>query len=65
LHWIAARLADLDADSPALIEYIKKNRMAPAPTPDELTKIPANDTSQLGQTSALLEIFQNKVFGHF
>jgi len=39
--------------------------MAPAPTPDELTKIPANDTSQLGQTSALLEIFQNKVFGHF
>jgi hypothetical protein len=58
---IAARLEKLEADSPVLIEYIRKNRIAPPPITSELTKAAAKDYSQGGQTAAILDLIQNKV----
>ena len=59
---IAARLDTLDADNPTLLEYIRKNRIAPPPINSELTKAAAQDYSQGGQTAAIFNIIRNKVF---
>jgi hypothetical protein len=59
--FVAARLDKLEADDPALIEYIRKNKMAPPPAANALTKAPPSDTSQHHQTPMLLEMLKNKV----
>jgi hypothetical protein len=57
----AARLGGLEADHPDVIEYIRKNKLVPAPPTDLLTKDPAEDTST-GQAGMAMNLTRNKVY---
>jgi hypothetical protein len=57
---LAARLSGLEADHPDVIDYIRKNKLVPAPPAALLTKDPAIDTST-GVAAMAMSLTRNKV----
>jgi len=57
---LAARLGALEADHPHVIDYIRKNKLVPAPPAALLTKDAAVDTST-GQAGMAMNLTRNKV----
>jgi hypothetical protein len=58
---LAARLSGLEGDHPDIIDYIRKNKLVPAPPAALLTKDPAIDTTS-GVAAIAMNLTRNKVW---